>query len=175
MRNKKVINVVMSAMFAAMCFAATRLIQIPVPTGGYVHAGDAVVILSGLVLGPVSGGIAAASGSALADILSGYAQYAPATFLIKGIAAATCGLIFGIRHKKNMSGVETRIRIFTAGIAANIIVTLGYFTYNAYILGLGKGAFAGLIPDTMQGLTGTLIAAASAPLLIKAYKKYVRQ
>lgn len=174
MRNKKVIKLVMAAMFAALVFAATRIVQIPVPTGGYIHAGDAVVILSGLVLGPVSGGLAAAVGSALADILSGFAQFAPATFFIKGVAAATCGLIFSIRHKKHNGLTETRIKIFTAGIAATALIALGYFTYEAYILGLGMGAAAELIPNALQGLTGTVISVIAAPVLIKAYRKSIK-
>ena len=39
--NKKVLNMVYAAVFAAMIFALTRFIQIPVPGGaGYLHFGD---------------------------------------------------------------------------------------------------------------------------------------
>lgn len=164
----------MAAMFAALCFAATRIVQIPVPTGGYIHAGDAVVILSGLVLGPVTGGIAAATGSALADILSGFAQFAPATFFIKGIAAATAGLIYGIRQNKTKGAFEVRIRIAVAGIAATVLITFGYFTYEAYILGLGMGAAAEIIPNVFQGILGTVLAVMAAPAIKKAYSKNIR-
>ena len=44
MKNKKVLNMVYAAVFAAMIFALTRFVQIPVPGGaGYLHFGDAMI------------------------------------------------------------------------------------------------------------------------------------
>lgn len=45
---------------------------------GYVNLGDCAVLMSAWVLGPLYGGAAAGIGSALADLLSGYAHYVPA-------------------------------------------------------------------------------------------------
>ena len=46
----------MSALFAALACVATMIIKIPTPgTSGYIHPGDAIVILSGAILGPVWG------------------------------------------------------------------------------------------------------------------------
>ena len=86
---------VITALFAALTFAATMAVRIPTPgTNGYIHPGDALVILSGVILGPSNGFLAAGIGSALADLLGGYFVYAPITFLIKGLVALCCGLIF---------------------------------------------------------------------------------
>ena len=86
---------VITALFAALTFAATMAVRIPTPgTNGYIHPGDALVILSGVILGPSNGFLAAGIGSALADLLGGYFVYVPITFLIKGIVALSCGLIF---------------------------------------------------------------------------------
>ena len=47
---------VISALFAALACVATLSIRIPTPgTNGYIHPGDAIVILSGVFLGPVYG------------------------------------------------------------------------------------------------------------------------
>ena len=89
---------VITALFAALTFAATMAVRIPTPgTNGYIHPGDALVILSGVILGPSNGFLAAGIGSALADLLGGYFVYVPITFLIKGIVALSCGLIFPAR------------------------------------------------------------------------------
>ena len=57
----------------ALVCTATMVIRIPTPgTNGYIHPGDALVILSGIFLGPVQGLLAAGSGSALADFRGGY-------------------------------------------------------------------------------------------------------
>ena len=61
----------MAALMAAMACVATMVIKIPIPaTGGYINLGDCIVLLSGIILGPVYGGIAAGLGSALADLLA---------------------------------------------------------------------------------------------------------
>ena len=49
---------------------------------GYIHAGDALVLLAAYVLGPLWGSLAAALGSSLADLMAGYVQYFPGTFVI---------------------------------------------------------------------------------------------
>ena len=54
--NSNLKKIVMTALFAALSCVATMSIHIPTPgTGGYIHPGDAVVILSGVILGPVYG------------------------------------------------------------------------------------------------------------------------
>ena len=46
-------KLVMAALFAALACVATMSIKIPTPgTSGYIHPGDAIVILAGVVLGP---------------------------------------------------------------------------------------------------------------------------
>ena len=53
-------TLVMTALLAALTCAATMSIRIPTPgTGGYIHPGDAIVILSGIILGPSLGFLAA--------------------------------------------------------------------------------------------------------------------
>lgn len=62
---------VLTAALAAMACAATMVVRIPTPTGGYVNLGDAVVLLGAYLLGPGWGAAAAGIGSALADLLGG--------------------------------------------------------------------------------------------------------
>lgn len=82
--NKSLKNLVMAALFAALSCVATSIIRIPTPgTGGYIHPGDAIVILSGVFLGPVYGLFAGGIGSALSDFIGGYFVYVPITFVIK--------------------------------------------------------------------------------------------
>ena len=66
-------KIVIAALLAAFTCIATMSIRIPTPgTGGYIHPGDAIVLLSGIILGPGYGFLAAGIGSALADLLGGY-------------------------------------------------------------------------------------------------------
>ena len=77
--NQKLRNLVYTAMLMALCCVATLVIKIPTVTGGYLNAGDIVVVLAALLAGPLYGGVAAGFGSGLADVISGYMSYAPGT------------------------------------------------------------------------------------------------
>lgn len=91
MRNISVKKLVTAALFAALICVFTMSIRIPTPgTGGYIHPGDAVVILSGIFLDPVTAFLAAGIGSCMADLLGGYFIYVPITFAVKGLVAASC-------------------------------------------------------------------------------------
>ena len=94
-------RIVMTALFAALACVATMSIRIPTPgTNGYIHPGDAIVILSGIILGPVYGALAAGLGSAMSDLLGGYFIYVPITFIIKALIAMLSGYAFKkISHK----------------------------------------------------------------------------
>ena len=81
-------KLILAALFAALSCVATMSIRIPTPgTGGYIHPGDAIVILCGVILGPMWGFLAAGIGSCMSDLLGGYLMYVPITFVIKGLVA----------------------------------------------------------------------------------------
>lgn len=104
----------LTGLMTAAVTVATIAIIIPVPnTGGYIHAGDSMVFLAVLVLGWKYGAFAAGIGSALADLVSGYAQWAPATLVIKMIMAALMGLAI----EKAMKSIRntTLLAVFVAG------------------------------------------------------------
>ncbi|MFR6185812.1 MAG: ECF transporter S component [Lawsonibacter sp.] len=94
MTDKKLHRLVLAALFTALTTVMTMVIQVPSPMQGYVNLGDCGVLLSAWVLGPrVGGGAAAGIGSMLADLLSGYAHYAPGTLVIKTCMAVAAALI----------------------------------------------------------------------------------
>lgn len=55
MKDSKIRKLVMAALLAALTYVATTVIKIPTPTGGYVHPGDGMVLLSGWAPRPVVG------------------------------------------------------------------------------------------------------------------------
>ena len=87
--NRKVLNMVYAAVFAAMIFVLTRFIQIPVPGGaGYLHFGDAMIYIVASTLGGPWALLASALGAAIADLSSGNAAvYAPISAIVKVLIA----------------------------------------------------------------------------------------
>lgn len=161
MRNTdKIIKLVTAAVMAAMTCVVTMILPIKIPygNGGYIHPGDAFVLLSGIILGPVYGGLAAGIGSMLADLLSSYAQYAPATFVIKALAAMAGAYSF--RHIRKNS-------VVLSGILGGIIVTFGYFIYDRILSGNFAAALVGVPFNILQNVMGIVLASIILPLLIK--------
>lgn len=130
-----VLSISIIAIFTALIFVVTYWIQIPIPaTGGYINIGDIVVMFTALLFGPIIGGITGGMGPMIADIFSGpYIIYAPGTFIIKAIEGFLIGLI------SNPRGTTGRVsyRDIIAVIIGGICIPLGYFIYEAFILGLG--------------------------------------
>ena len=164
-QNTKLRYLVMSSMLAALCCVATLVVQIPTPTQGYLHLGDAVVLLSGWLLGPVWGAVAAGLGSMLADVFSGYILYAPATLVIKA-AVAVIGWIFFRIFAKIMPKL-TFVSLILSGILAEIVMIGGYFLFEALFVGYGWGALVGVPLNMLQGAFGVIVGAAMMNLLKK--------
>jgi len=148
--SKKLHILIYSALMAAMVCAATAVIRIPSPTGGYVNAGDGVVLLCGWLLGPWYGGAAAGIGSMLTDLLMGYSHYAPASLVIKGLDAMVAALLF------RSMGRTLRGQLL-GGVAGEALMTAGYFGYSALLLRRGLGAAASVPGNLVQGAVGLVV------------------
>ena len=137
-----------SALFCALCCVGTIVIAIPLPNG-YFNVGDVFVLLAGWCLGPVYGAISAALGSALADVISGWTLYAPATFVIKGVEALLAYFVcyFWKKCLKN-DKLDIVARIISA-VGGGLCMVLGYFFYESILYGFG-GAAASLVGNFTQ-------------------------
>ena len=168
--------------FAALMAALTAVgsaIRITVPADlvgtSSIHLGNIFCALSGLLLGPGMGGLAAGLGSAIYDMTNPlYIGEAWLTFLMKGAYGLATGLV--CKHLK--------IREYVRDLLAT---AAGAFTYA--FLYLGKTCLKGMI---VSGLTfdAALVATAAklpattfnivvalvvAPVLSKAIRKALEQ
>ena len=85
-RNKKLMMVVMTGLMAALvCVGSALRITLPVNVGTTsFHLGNIMCALSGILLGPVGGGLASGLGSAIYDMTNPlYISEAWITFLTK--------------------------------------------------------------------------------------------
>lgn len=178
-RTTATVQMVTAAMFAALTLLSTSVLKIQTPTFGYIHLGDGLVLLSGIFLGPVYGGLAAGLGSALSDLLGGYAVWVPGTFVIKYLTAAAAAALYRILSSRFAKKSSVSVpALLLGGIAGEAIMTIGYFLYNILIIVFSAGALtrAGMasavtlslteIPFNLtQGFTGILLAVLLAPVL----------
>ena len=160
--NNNLKKLILAALFAALSCVATMSIRIPTPgTGGYIHPGDAIVILSGVILGPVWGFFAGGIGSALSDLIGGYFVYVPITFVIKGLVALAAGLLYQKIGKTQKSRYAA---VVLGGVADIILVAGGYFVCEYFIY--GAGAAASIPANIIQGIGGLVISCILYPILI---------
>jgi len=158
--NNYIIKLVTAALMSAITCVVTMMVPIKIPfgNGGYIHPGDAFVLLSGIILGPVYGGFAAGIGSMMADLLSPYIMYAPATFIIKLLAALTASYSYRRLRKGSL---------LLAGALSGIIVTLGYLLCDSIFYGTFQTAIVAVPFNLLQNIMGIIIAMIILPLLIK--------
>lgn len=145
MDSKKMI---LTALLVALVAVCTMVINIPLPgVRGYVNIGDTVVLLSGLLFGPLVGAFAGGLGSGLADLLLGYAYWAPWTLLIKGMEGFLAGWLM------------LRLKIAAPVVAGSavLVMVMGYFLAGTLIYGFGP-ALASLPGDLLQGGVSAVVS-----------------
>ncbi len=151
-----------SALMIALTTVFTLLVRVPVPaTGGYINLSDVAITFAGLTFGPLVGFLAGGIGAALADILGGYAQFAPLTFIAHGVE----GLIIGyVGYRKGLAQMALAWFLGTA------FMVIAYLFGEATVMGLGWAAALEEVPgNLMQMLAGGVVG---IPLVLAVRRAY---
>lgn len=139
----------------ALVTVCTMVFQIPVSaTQGYVHLGDSMILLIGVFFGARYGMTAGGIGAALADILTGYAHWAPFTLIIKGLMGWLIGKI--------AAGAGSREKFFTcrnlmASVAGIAWMVFGYFIGGGILKSSFAVAATSIPENIVQGVAGAVI------------------
>ena len=144
----------------ALIFVSTMFIRVPLVLG-YINLGDAFVLLSVFILGPVYGTIAAGVGSALADLF-GYITYAPGTLIIKTLMAIVAYLLYKLLLKATKKAMLAEI---VGGVAGAIIMAFGYFFYDTIFFTTVAVAIVNVPWNLVQGAIGVVISTAVMRIL----------
>ena len=75
-KNRNALKVAVVAVLTAVVVVFTMIVRIPTAKG-YINLCDVAICFIAFTFGPWSAFIAAGLGTALADLFSGYAQWAP--------------------------------------------------------------------------------------------------
>jgi len=160
----KVKKLVFTALMAALTCVATLVIKVPTPSQGYIHLGDCIVLLCGWMLGPVYGACAASIGSALADVLSGYMIYVPATFVTKGLTAF---IVWGI-YRLLKERINRVLALCLSSVAAELFMVISYYLFEGVIYGFIP-SLANVPANLIQALSGVILGV----VLMKAMERHV--
>lgn len=133
MVNNKIKDLTTTGILIALVLSFT-FIRVPLPIalrdGGLIHLGNVMVVVATLVFGKSKGVLSASLGMGLFDILSGYANWALYTIVIRGISTYVMGTIAFKKFNGNNNIIN-----FIAVLIANIINMVGYFFAEYFIYG----------------------------------------
>lgn len=160
-RDMKTKKLVIAALMTALACVVTMIVKVPSPLKGYVNLGDCIVLIAGWILSPVYGFMAAAIGSAMADLFLGYVLYAPATFVIKGAMAVVAYYGYKLLCKK-LGDLPARI---ISGIMAEVIMVFGYYVFEGFLYGFIP-SLVNIPANSVQGIVGLIVGV----ILIKILK-----
>jgi len=148
LKNPKVAFI---SLLAVVCLT-TLFIRIPLPSRGYFNFGDVAVVFAGLVLGGIIskkriiwgfgvGGL----GSALADILGGFAIFSPLTLIAKGLEGAMAAF----------SSQRTAMMNYFFLLIGGALMVATYFIGEVLMPNIGyQGAVSEVIPNIIQAIGG---------------------
>lgn len=175
-------KLVLTALLAALTVAGSAVrITVPLDIAGTssFHLGNILCALSGILLGPLYGGLAAGIGSAIYDILNPlYISECWLTFLMKGAYGVVAGLIAW--RGKTAWSASSRLSYLWALLAtlggaltyAALYLAKSYFYSGLLIHGLAPEAALLTVVGKLPATTfNAAIAVICAPLLAIAVDK----
>lgn len=196
MKKDKIIKLCVAGLMAALCYVGYAVFPAITASGTKIHIGNAFVVIAALLLGPWYGGAAGAIGLTLADLLGGYAESAPRTFICKlvigiivGLLAHSIGQINTQMHYEDdpdKRKAHTHLVVWTVvptivGLGFNCIFepTLKYIWYTLLIPNADKASaainallkvttWATIVNALINSVIGIILYLAIRPALISA-------
>lgn len=168
-------RLVLAAMLAALTTVGSAIrITMPLSIAGTTsfHLGNVMCALSGLMLGPWLGGLAAGLGSALYDMFNPlYISEAWITFLIKAVYGLAAGLVMLPGEEKSYG--RTVVAVAAGAVGYGIVYLLKSYFYNGLLVkGLPSDAALLYVLEKIPAtIFNGVIAVIFAPILYKAITK----
>lgn len=169
-------KIVITGLMAALTVAGSALrVTIPLDIAGTssFHLGNIICALSGILLGPWLGGLAAGLGSAIYDMLNPlYISECWITFLLKGAYGVAAGLIAHMGRKEWHYGKAFAATAIGAVTYAVLYLAKSYFYSGLLIHGLTPMAALITVGNKLPAtIFNAAVAIIAAPLLAIAIRK----
>jgi uncharacterized membrane protein len=155
--KSKLTELTVSAIFAAIICVFTMFIQIQIipAEGGLVHLGNVPLFFAAAFFGKKTGALAGGIGMMLSDLLSGWAVYAPLTFLVVSLMGYLIGLI--VQRKPNI------YNLLIAVVAALAVKVAGYYVGEVVMYRSFFVPLASIPGNIIQVVSGAII---SVPVIL---------
>lgn len=171
MKNQRInaVTISFAAMMAAMVYVVT-LFRFPL-LGSKVHFANAVCLLSGMLLGPLTGGVAAGLGSALYDAFAGGYDLVNVliTFVSKFAMAWVCGAIMHAPHARRGKPDRTVLASVCGALTYVLLYMVKTFIFNRFVYGYPMDTVgATMVSKLIPSLINAGVAIVAAPVFYHA-------
>lgn len=160
-------DIIETGILIALVLIATKFINIRLPfsiNGGLVHLGTGMLFISSIGFGAKKGAISGAFGMGLFDILSGWAAWAPFTFVVRGGMGFILGKISWLNDKRGGSLIYNIVAV----IISTIFMIVGYYFTEVILYGNWVQPTTSIPGNFLQSVVGCIIALP----IIKSIKKF---
>ena len=147
MKNRKVSLMCTTGIFTALVFVVTAYLHIPT-NNGYIHVGDGFIYLAACMLPWPYAMAVGAGGAFLADCLTGFAVWAPASVVIKALTA----LLFSRKGNKMINLRNLLMLLPAAALCAG-----GYYLYEGILYGNFAAPLAGIPTNLVQSVASAIV------------------
>ena len=172
MNDNKVKNLVITAFFTAITFLGIQSFRIPLPAAvgtPFLHFGHIFVVMGLLLQGGKRGAVSGTLGLTIFDMLNGYMQDAPKTFVETAVKCLIVGALFMMLKKK--ADGDKKKEYGAAVVCAFTMSTIAMMMVGSGFAAAAVAAFTSL-PATVINAVFMVIAIA---ILYQPVKKiYVR-
>lgn len=167
--------VLVGLMAALTTIGSFARITLPLDIGGTTsfHLGNIFCALSGILLGPWLGGLAAGLGSAIFDIFyPAYISEAWLTFLMKGAYGLAAGLVIRVGGR-NWGYIKSASAAAAGAVTYALLYLAKSYFYSGILLGglTPDAAWLSVIGKLPATIFNAVIAVICAPLLAVAISK----
>jgi len=161
MKKNQAMRIALLAIMIAVTTVFTVIPKIPIPgTEGYVNLSDVAITFCAVAFGPVVGLVAGGVGTALADFMGGYGQWAGITLLAHGFEGFLIGAI--ARQGKRWS-------ILLGWALGALFMVATYYVGEALVFTGWKPALIGVPFNLMQAAVGGLVGLPLYYAVARAY------
>ena len=136
-----------AGIFSALVFVITAYLHIPT-YNGYVHCGDGLIFIAACILPMPYSIVVGVLGAMLADLLTGFAIWAPGSMIIKGLLA----LLFTCKSNK----IITKRNLIML-LPAALISAAGYYLYEVLITGSFIVSLSGIPGSLVQAVASSIV------------------
>ncbi|MGX7107810.1 ECF transporter S component [Hutsoniella sourekii] len=173
-KNNQLFKWVQMGIYAALIALAIQFIRIPLPSAlsnSFVHPGNALIVLSGLLMGPKRGIIASSAGTAIFDLLNGYAAEIPGIIIENAIIILLVELFYRTIFKRQ----DTKPALISTGIFAGLcklaIVFIKFFIGQIILGSQVQVAFYAALSGLPASFFSAIFTAVLTPILYYPMKQ----